>query len=156
SAAELADDLQRWLEGRPIQARPVGLLGRGWRWCRRKPALAAALGAAALFLVLGTLISSLLAVQAVEEARRGDREAASARANEELAKNNEQLAKGSAQLAREAKLSSDRRHHASEMKLASLDWEAGQPSLVERRLQKLALQSAGEQDLRGFEWYYLR
>jgi WD40 repeat protein len=135
SAGELAEDLQRWLEGRPIQARPVGVLGRGWRWCRRNPGLAGAVGAAALFLVLGSLIAALLAIQARAEARRADQVAASAR---------------------EAKRFSDRRYYALEMKLASLDWEAGQPGLVQQRLRKFERPGAGEPDLRGFEWYYLQ
>src|SRR5262249_58057497 len=65
SAAELAEDLQRWLEGRPIAARRVGVLGRTRRWCRRNPGLAGAIGAAALFLVLGSIVSSLLAVRSL-------------------------------------------------------------------------------------------
>src|SRR5260370_26926847 len=40
TAAELADDLNRFLENRPIKARLVGVLERGWLWCRRKPAMA--------------------------------------------------------------------------------------------------------------------
>ncbi len=50
SAAALADDLRRFGEGRPIQARPVGWGERSWRWCRRNPA-AAALSVTVLALV---------------------------------------------------------------------------------------------------------
>jgi serine/threonine-protein kinase len=50
SALALADDLRRFGEGRPIQARPVGWGARCWRWCRRNPT-AAALLATALVLV---------------------------------------------------------------------------------------------------------
>jgi eukaryotic-like serine/threonine-protein kinase len=43
SAAALADDLRRFGEGRPIQARPVGRGERLWRWGRRNPTAAALL-----------------------------------------------------------------------------------------------------------------
>jgi serine/threonine protein kinase/Flp pilus assembly protein TadD len=55
TALELAQDLGRFLAGEPVQARPVGQLERGWRWCRRKPALAS-LWAALAMVILGSLI----------------------------------------------------------------------------------------------------
>src|SRR5882724_1211756 len=46
SAADLAIDLERWLEGRPIIARRVSPAVRSWRWLKRNPKLAAATAAA--------------------------------------------------------------------------------------------------------------
>jgi serine/threonine-protein kinase len=43
TAAALANDLRRFGEGRPIQARPVGWAERSWRWCKQKPTTAALL-----------------------------------------------------------------------------------------------------------------
>jgi eukaryotic-like serine/threonine-protein kinase len=48
SAAALAEDLELWREGKPIQARPVTALERAVKWARRKPAWAAFAGTAAL------------------------------------------------------------------------------------------------------------
>jgi hypothetical protein len=64
SAQELAEDLERWLEGKPILARPVGSLGRLRRWCRRNPVVAGLLGAVAASLLAGTVTSIVFAVQA--------------------------------------------------------------------------------------------
>ena len=44
TAEAFARDLQAVLEGRPIQARPVGPVGRFVRWSKREPAKAALLG----------------------------------------------------------------------------------------------------------------
>jgi serine/threonine protein kinase/Tfp pilus assembly protein PilF len=46
SAGDLAVDLERWLEGRPIFARRVSPPARAWRWSKRNPKLAAATAAA--------------------------------------------------------------------------------------------------------------
>ncbi|MEY2539624.1 MAG: eukaryotic-like serine/threonine-protein kinase [Verrucomicrobiota bacterium] len=49
SAGDLAADLQRWLDGRPIIARPVSIPTRVWRWSRRNPKLVVTGAACLLF-----------------------------------------------------------------------------------------------------------
>jgi hypothetical protein len=51
NARELAEDLRRFQAHEPVRARPVGRLERGWRWCRRKPAIAGLLAAVLLLAV---------------------------------------------------------------------------------------------------------
>jgi WD40 repeat protein len=48
SAEALAEDLERFLAGEPIQARPAGRLERAVKWARRRPAAAALLAVSVL------------------------------------------------------------------------------------------------------------
>jgi WD40 repeat protein/serine/threonine protein kinase/Flp pilus assembly protein TadD len=57
TAAALADDLKRFVEDKPVQARRVSPMERFWRWCRRNPALALSTGLAAAALVAVTILS---------------------------------------------------------------------------------------------------
>ncbi|MEM8864878.1 MAG: serine/threonine-protein kinase [Planctomycetota bacterium] len=68
SAGALADDLQRYLDGYPISARPLGRWQRLVRWRRRNPLLATMLGAIAVTLVAATVISTIFGIEARRQA----------------------------------------------------------------------------------------
>ncbi len=81
SAAELADELKRYLEGRPILARPVSLPERAARWCRRNPLVASLIGvsfAAVLFGVVALGISNVRTEAARKRSEESFHEAKSA------------------------------------------------------------------------------
>jgi WD40 repeat protein/tRNA A-37 threonylcarbamoyl transferase component Bud32 len=73
TAEELAGELRRFLHGEPIQARPVGRLQRGWRWCTRRPLVAGLVATVVIALVGGTVISSYFSLAASNEAERNRR-----------------------------------------------------------------------------------
>jgi WD40 repeat protein/predicted Ser/Thr protein kinase len=65
-AEVVADELGRWLEGRPIVARPAGRVETLWKWCRRHPALATVIVLSTLMLAAGLLLVE--SVRQAEEA----------------------------------------------------------------------------------------
>jgi len=95
TAEALIDDLERFLTGQPIQARPVGELERVWKWARRRPAIAGLAAAVVVTLLLGTGVSTYLAL----EERAHAHEAVAAL---ELAQQAEEKARLSANEARQA------------------------------------------------------
>jgi hypothetical protein len=70
SAAALADDLERWLNGEPVRARPVGKAERVWRWCRRNPLVATTTALAAVALVVATVVALVAAARERERLRQ--------------------------------------------------------------------------------------
>ncbi|MEO2024976.1 MAG: serine/threonine-protein kinase [Fuerstiella sp.] len=51
---ELAEDLTRWQQGKPIEARPVGWIEKVRLWCRRKPTVAGSIAAILLTAIVVT------------------------------------------------------------------------------------------------------
>jgi WD40 repeat protein len=136
TAAELADDLRRFLGGKPVRARPVGPAGRAARWARRHPAWAALLlvsVAAAVALAAGVGYHVLRLGEALEESRKAHAEASAQerRAREVL--------------------------YAADLKIAhQLYWNSGQAGPALELLQRYDPAAGAAEDLRGFEWRYLR
>ncbi len=57
SETDLADDLERFLEGLPVSARPLGPIGRLWRWKKRNP-----LGAHLVLLLFLVIAAGLIGI----------------------------------------------------------------------------------------------
>jgi serine/threonine protein kinase len=73
SALALAEDLRRFLAGEPVQARPVSQGEKLWRWCRRKPLVAALLASVtllALFVAVGAPLAAVWWHQQRDTARQ--------------------------------------------------------------------------------------
>lgn len=125
TAQELADELARYLRDEPVRARRVTLLERGWRWCRRKPALAA-LGF--VLAIVPAVIISILLVTGHQVAGERNR----ALAQEKITR--EQL-------------------YVSDMQVVQQAIEEGHLNRARRKLDSHR-PPPGETDPRGFEWRY--
>jgi serine/threonine protein kinase len=134
TAQELADDLHRFQEDRPIRARRPSWFQRVRRWFRRRQAVvtAAALTLAVAFAVSAALIwrerdGTLSALRDVEF-QRGRAE--------------------------ERELLARRQLYAAHIAAAQRAWEVSELGVAQRLLEQ-HIPQPGEEDLRGFEWYYL-
>jgi WD40 repeat protein len=88
SAEALAEDLERWLKGEPILARPLGRVRRLLKWARRKPTTAALIVVTVLSLaaiIPGSIIFALQQSKARQEADKSRQEADKARQEAEAA-----------------------------------------------------------------------
>jgi tetratricopeptide (TPR) repeat protein/tRNA A-37 threonylcarbamoyl transferase component Bud32 len=76
TAQALAEDLDRFLAGEPIRARPAGRVERLWRWAKRQPIVAALAATVLVSLVSGTAVSTYFAIQAHHHADSAEQNAA--------------------------------------------------------------------------------
>ncbi len=140
TALKLAEDLGRFLRNETIQAQPATLAEKGWRWCRRNRPLASAIGLVfALVLVVG-FGSPIALFRINRERQRAEKNAVS-----ELRQRRR---------AESVTTQSRRRLYAARINLAQQIFEEGDAARVDELLDSLRPQP-GEDDLRGFEWYYL-
>jgi WD40 repeat protein len=166
AAADLAADLERFLNGEPVRARSVGLAERCWKWARRRPttaALVAVSALAALTVLAGWLyftdqlrLERNAAVRGKDEA---DRERRRAEQNEAEARRQEEIARTERQRAEQREAVARRYDGMRRSLLAAQLWRVA--GLWDRDPQQaLTLtedESACPSDLRDFAWaYYYR
>ena len=135
TARELADDLERFLGGRSVVARPINALSKTYRWAYRNPWAAAT---AALVILIG-IASPILAVWesrlraiadqnaafADEEADRASRQASLAESRKNEAEANLILANESAEAERKANAATNEALGRSKYFLARAYWDNG-------------------------------
>jgi eukaryotic-like serine/threonine-protein kinase len=141
TAADLADDLGRFLEDRPIRARRPSALDRAAKWTRRHRKLMAAAAATCLLLAVG--LAAAVFQYTIWLRRHGQAlETEYARANRNADRAN--------QLRRLA----NRHLHAAQLRLASAALEVAQLERAQDILHD-QIANAGEDDPRDFAWHVL-
>ena len=150
SAALLADDVERWLHGEPIAARPVGRWARMAKWAKRRPALAALLLVSAGSLLALLILAGFLWQNAERRAEMVQ--------NLQTARNEmEQAQAARDRIVADSRAVEDRarrRHYAADMQFAHAAWKSDNIQALLALLQAHRPREA-QKDIRGFEWYYL-
>jgi WD40 repeat protein len=157
SAAELADDLERWLHGEPIRARPAGRAERVLKWVRRRPAAAALVGVLIVALTTGAAGGAAFTYKLGAERDRYHALADDYRdvaGKEKTAREKAQEARGVAEREKEAaqrqRDRADLALHVNRLALARKEAEAGNAP------RALDILEECRWDLRGWEWRHLR
>jgi WD40 repeat protein/serine/threonine protein kinase len=155
SAGALADDLQRFLDNQPIQARPTPAWERLAKWARRRPAVAALLIVsvlAAASLIAGSLWYSARLKGALEGTRRQRDQADRQR---RLAQEREREARRQRRRAEERERTTQRHLYDFHWSAARQAWQEGRVDTALALLQTMRPGRAGAPELRSFEWHYL-
>ena len=70
TAHALAEDLRRFLDGKPVEAQPIGRVDHVWRLCQRNPVVALLTSLVIITLLIGALVSTIFWATASERAHR--------------------------------------------------------------------------------------
>jgi eukaryotic-like serine/threonine-protein kinase len=149
SAQAFADDLRRFLDGRPILAKPISLGERAFRWANRNRVLTASAVGSLVVLAAVALVASALILQANSRTAAALHES---QFNEDKARRQAGAAEASAREAHELL-------YAADISLAGAAWQKNEPAQVRMLLERYATPTtrgdSPADDPRGFEWYFL-
>jgi eukaryotic-like serine/threonine-protein kinase len=126
TAQELADELGRFLDDKPILARPVSRSEKVWRWCRRNPVIATLAVTAAIIFLLGF-------AGVAWQGQRASRAAAETKVQRDLAQGH---------------------LYAAQMKLVHAACQEGKLGRA-LELLRAQQPRPGQSDVRGFDWRFL-
>lgn len=155
SAAALADDIRRYLNDEPVFACPPSTWYRLSKYARRHRAQVVTVTAIAFVLTAATIVSSLLAAWALRERRLAQSYLSTSQQNEQTALDARERAEHQEQMANQQRDSALLNRYYAEMVSGQADWERGDLSRLHAKLMG-HLPVVGEQDRRGWEWYYLQ
>lgn len=156
SAQALADDLHRYLDQLPIQARPTSSWERLVKWSKRRPAVAALIAVTILAFVAG-LSASLMVAQSWANIAAGEKKLALAeKQGREEASAKEKLAEKNHAKAEEARAKAEANLYVHRIALADREWLANHVDRAEQLLLKSKITAPGMTDHRDWEWHYLR
>jgi WD40 repeat protein/tRNA A-37 threonylcarbamoyl transferase component Bud32 len=137
---DLNADLQRFLNGEPTIARPLGKFALGIRWCQKHALLISLLGIIFLSLTVSTIVFMFLLQKVTNQAEENliQKELSDTAAKRQL---------------RDRKLA-DRQFYASEIRSIQNAFKEGEITTVIDRLNGLTPFQLGGEELRSFEWHY--
>jgi serine/threonine protein kinase/WD40 repeat protein len=144
TAAAFRDDLQRYLDDRPVEAKPPTLTQRGRKWVKRNRVL---LAASLLTLVLAMAVGLVglgVAANIIDQKRQV--------ADDALGRERAALRAAESSLAEELRARANERRVVSlqSVQLAQREWEVGNVGTAEKLLDGVP------PELRQWEWHHLR
>jgi len=155
SAVELAADVQRHLNHEPVQAAAPNLLYKAQKFVRRNRVLVMTIVTVAFAILLGLITTTVMYLRSEKmyvrsetmrvKAEEAGRKEATARVEAEQAK----------EIAQKQRNEARRSSYCAHMLVARQDWEDGRVGGL-RELLDAHRPKHGDQDFRGWEWYYLQ
>ena len=155
TAAELALDVQRYLNFEPVKAAAPSSMYRFRKFARRNQAALATAAVILLLLTAGSVVSTALAIKATLAQKDADALAKKSQEAQELAELREQDANEQRNLAVSSARALRQNLYASDMYQAQHFLRDGNIAKSRELLLKYLPSASDQETLRGFEWQYL-